>query len=134
MFSKTITNQKRPFVVSERRGTFIILTIAILTIVVIVITGVVADSTLDQHTSKIVLAVLIALLVFVGLVSFGFLECQKKKSERKREAAAQRYSTNDAVDHDMKFVPSAPPLSSRTSWAYAAPFRYSTRSTLLAGK
>lgn len=118
----------------ERRGTFLILTISIIVILLLVLIGIVIVYTVVQPIANYILVALIAAVILVGLISFSFLQIQKTRAENKRIAAANRRNRHhDAVDNSIKFEPSAPPLSNRTSWAYA-PFRYSQRSTLLAAK
>lgn len=84
----------------------------------------------EQPEANIILYALIGSVLLVGIVSFGILQWQKKRAENKRILGERwnRYPT--AVDRSGgKFEPTAPPISNRTSWAYA-PFRYSQRSTL----
>lgn len=65
----------------------------------------------------------IVLLLLVGLFSFLFIRMENNKALRRRDLAYQERSIR-------RVEASAPPMSTRTSWALKKPWRYSDRSTM----
>lgn len=89
---------------------------------------------MEEEISKLILFILVALVIIVGILSFIFLECQRREAQRKKDLGAQEWVRSTLEEQvrlrSQTLKPSASTLSGHTSWAYTTPFRYSQRSTL----
>lgn len=106
----------------ERRWSLIILFVAIVFILLITAGGLCAHFLVEGNLSKIILLALIGLLVFVGALSFAFLECIRRAELRRSEVVV-------SSEQRQRIFPTAPEMSGKTSWAYSTPWRYSRGST-----
>lgn len=111
---------------SERRGSLIILTITILIIIIIVIAGVCSAALLEKSESQIVILWLIGVLLVVGIVSFTFLEIQRRKAARNRDMGAAEYVQQIYEQQQRQGQLSQ---NKSATWALTEPWRYNQRSS-----
>ncbi|KAK9739735.1 hypothetical protein QE152_g8772 [Popillia japonica] len=110
-------------VTGEGKGSIIVFIITIVLILAIVIAGICVSLLLDRKTANIILYILIGVLLILGLLSFLYIRRENSKAMHRREIAYQERATR-------RVEASAPPMSTRTSWALKKPWRYSDRSTV----
>lgn len=101
----------------------IILFVAIIFILLITTAGLCVHFLLEGNLAKIILLALIGLLVFVGALSFAFLECIRRAELRRSERVVVMNTQR------QRMFPTAPEMSDKTSWAYSAPWRQGKGST-----
>ncbi|GJQ69146.1 hypothetical protein Trydic_g6302 [Trypoxylus dichotomus] len=106
----------------EGKGSIIVFIITIILIVVIVIAGICVSLLLERKIANIILYVLIAVLLLLGLLSFLYIRKENNKAMVRRELAYHERAMR-------RVEATAPPMSTRTSWALKKPWRYTDRST-----
>lgn len=107
-----------------RRCSLIILSSTIVFILITVIVGLCVRFLIQGKTQSVILIILICVLVVVGTIAVTILEIRRRRTKKIIKQAAPLPAKNN-----YKAAPTAPPISTTSSWNYK---NFSNRSTMQA--
>lgn len=81
------------------------------------IAGVFVYFFVDKKQSKIILFTFLIFVIILGVSVLTYLECERRKSQVRREIGLNRFVEEAYVAQHIRPQPSAPSLSERSSWA-----------------